>query len=131
MSLFTSAVETLQQGVTFALRRHAILAHNLANVETPGYQARDLTFSRELDLARKARATAVSLEPPGLPQGAVQSLDLSLVRAPDGPPKPDGNDVDVDRQMVRIAENAFYHNAVVQLLASRLNAMKMAIRGRP
>ncbi|MFQ5829765.1 MAG: flagellar basal body rod protein FlgB [Candidatus Methylomirabilia bacterium] len=130
MNLFSGVVESLQQGVTFALRRHAILAHNLANIETPGYQARDLTFSRELDLAQKSRAVPVSLAPAGQTERMAKSLDVSLVLSPDGPPRSDGNDVDIDRQMVKIGGNAGYHNVVVQLLVSRLNAMKMAITGR-
>lgn len=130
MGLFDATVELLQRGAAFAVRRHAILAQNLANVETPGYRGQDLTFARQLDLVQQSRAMPVALELRG-PAGAREAgLDVRLLRAPDGPPRPDGNDVDVDRQMVKIAENTLYHNAVVHLLIAKLNAMKTAISGR-
>lgn len=130
MGLFDATVELLQRGAAFAVRRHAILAQNLANVETPGYRGQDLTFARQLDLVQQSRALPVALELRG-PAGVRDvGLDVRLVRAPDGPPRPDGNDVDVDRQMVKIAETTLYHNAVVHLLIAKLNAMKTAISGR-
>jgi flagellar basal-body rod protein FlgB len=130
MGLFDATVELLQRGAAFAARRHAILAQNLANVETPGYRGQDLTFARELDLAQQVRATPFAFGLSG-PAGARDArLDVRLVRSPDGPPRSDGNDVDVDRQMVKIAENTLYHNAVVHLLIAKLNAMKTAISGR-
>lgn len=130
MGLFDATVELLQRGAAFAVRRHAILAQNLANVETPGYRGQDLTFARELDLAQRARATPVAFGLGGQAGAREAGLDVRLVRAPDGLPRADGNDVDVDRQMVKIAENTLYHNAVVHLLLAKLNAMKTAISGR-
>lgn len=130
MGLFDATVELLQRGAAFAVRRHAILAQNLANVETPGYRGQDLTFARQLDLAQQSRAMPVALGLRGVAGARDSGLDVRLVRSPDGPPRPDGNDVDVDRQMVKIAENTLYHNAVVHLLIGKLNAMKTAISGR-
>lgn len=128
--LFDATVELLQRSATFAVRRHAVLAQNLANMETPGYRGQDLTFASELDLARQAHAIPVSLEPGRKDRTAEQALDVRLVHAPDGPVRPDGNDVDIDRQMIKIAENALYHNTIVHLLIGKLNTMRTAISGR-
>jgi flagellar basal body rod protein FlgB len=57
-------------------------------------------------------------------------MDVRIVDAPDGPPRLDGNDVDIDRQMTRLTQNAGYHNVVVHLLNARFNALKSAIHGR-
>ena len=42
----------------------------------------------------------------------------------------DGNDVNLDRQMARLAENTLFNNTLVNLLTSRFNQMKQAISGR-
>jgi flagellar basal body rod protein FlgB len=42
----------------------------------------------------------------------------------------DGNDVDLDRQMVRLAQNALYHNSMVQILNQKFSALKRAISGQ-
>jgi flagellar basal-body rod protein FlgB len=130
MGLFDATVDLLQQAAGFAMRRHAVLAQNVANVETPGYQGRDLVFARELDLAHQAQAMPVRFPASKEVDETQRAFDVRLVRAPDGPPRPDGNDVDIDRQMVKIAETALFHNAVVHLLIGKLNAMKAAISGR-
>lgn len=122
MSLFGGTVDVLRQATVFASRRHQLLAENVANAQTPNFRARDLSFEHELSLAQKVRALPVaSVDTP--------NLDVRLVDAPDARLGVDGNNVDIDRQMARISENALYHNVVVQLLVSRFGALKSAING--
>ncbi|MBI3635402.1 MAG: flagellar basal body rod protein FlgB [Candidatus Rokubacteria bacterium] len=120
--LFGGVIDALRTASAFAIRRHEILAENVANAETPGFQGHDLTFAHELSLAQLVNSR------PDPVHG--EKLDLRIVDAPDGPAKLDGNNVDMDKQMVRVAENSMYHNVVVHLLNHRFNAMKAAINGR-
>jgi flagellar basal-body rod protein FlgB len=122
MSIFNSTIDMLRQATAFARARHEILAQNIANADTPGFQARDLTFEHELSLAQKVRAL------PTTSMGA-PDLDVRLIEAPDARLGIDGNNVDIDRQMTRVAQNTLYHNVVVQLLSSRFNSLKTAING--
>jgi flagellar basal-body rod protein FlgB len=123
MSLFGITTEMLRQGTQLAARRHELLSENVANAETPGYRARDLAFSQELSLAQQVRS---------LPAGAEVAplLDTRLVDSPDGPTSPDGPSIDVDRQMGRVAKNALYQHAVVQLLNARFRQLRAAINGQ-
>ncbi len=120
--MFGGVVEALRQASAFALRRHELLAENVANADTPGFRAHDLSFTHELDIAQLVQSRPDSSLGP--------AMDLRVVDSPDGPAKLDGNDVDLDKQMARIGANAIYHNVVVQLLNARFNALKNAINGR-
>jgi flagellar basal-body rod protein FlgB len=120
--LFAGVVETLRQASSFALRRHELIAENVANADTPNFRAHDLSFTRELDLAQLVRSRPDT--------AASRDLDVRIVDAPDGPARLDGNDVDIDRQMTRLTQNAGYHNVVVHLLNARFTALKSAIHGR-
>lgn len=100
--------------------RHRILATNLANVETPGYQAQEVTFSGALAEARESNAQA-SNRPPSVE--TVVGADVEAT------PRRDGNTVDLDRQMVKLAQNTTWHTAMIQILANRFSMMKAAIRG--
>ncbi len=124
-ALFGGVVEALRQASVFATRRHELLAENVANAETPNFKAHDLSFAHELDLARLVQSTP----DPKAPLGS-SPLDLRLLRQPDGPAKLDGNDVDIDKQMVRVTQNSLYHNVVVQLLKAQFDGLKSAINGR-
>ena len=45
-SMFSSpSLKSLEQTVAFTERRHSILASNVANMDTPGYQQRDLSLN--------------------------------------------------------------------------------------
>ena len=101
--------------------RHRVLAGNLANVETPGYQAQDVSFSVALEEAGRAAAGGRSVP------SRVQSIVTADAEAPI---RRDGSTVDLDRQMVRLSQNTQWHNAMLQILASRFTQMKSAIKGQ-
>jgi len=125
--LFDKAIDRLATGLEYTSRRHEVLAKNVANMETPGYKALDVTFD---DYLRPAKAAAYDVAQPPLTQGAPGDPSARMVYAADGSPREDGNDVNLDRQMARLAENTLFNHTLVQLLASRFSTVKQAISGR-
>jgi flagellar basal-body rod protein FlgB len=119
--LFDRTSQLLGQMIQGTALRHRVLAANLANAETPGYQAQDVTFSSVLDEAQR-RAPAEAPPTPTIKAAAVNDTE-SLARR-------DGNTVDLDRQMVKLAQNTQWHNAMLQILAGRLATVRSAIRDR-
>jgi len=117
--LFEGTVDRLSQGLAFARERHAVLARNIANAETPGYQAQDVVFD---DLLASASS--------GGPRAQAAAAPSRQIPARDGLARPDGNDVHLDRQMARLAETQIYQQALVQILSSHFTALKQAISGR-
>ena len=100
-----------------AALRHRILAGNVANVDTPGYQPQDVSFSAALSEARQA----------GGEQG--MRVQSSVVSEEDGPARRDGNSVHLDRQMAKLAQNTLWHNAMLQMLSTRIAMLKSSIKG--
>lgn len=122
---FDGAIHQLERGLAYANRRHEVLVQNIANLETPGFKAKDLLFEDALNPAATAGGMPVPLSPDDrgvrLPR---------LVQSNDGTPTADGNDVNLDRQMARMSENTLYQHALVQILSGQFNALKQAIAGR-
>ena len=125
--LFDKAIDRLTTGLEYTNRRHEILAKNVANLETPGYRALDMTFDDYLKPARIAPGEVAQLTTGA---GATGDPRARVVYAADGAPRNDGNDVNLDRQMARLAENTLFNHTLVQLLASRFATVKQAISGR-
>ena len=125
--LFDGAVEQLTRGLGYASARHTVLAENIANSETPGYQPRDLVFD---DYLRASAAPPAGGLPPRLPEAGPGGARLRLVSMSDGGLRGGDGHVDADRQMARLAENTLYQHTLVQVLANRFNALKQAISGR-
>jgi flagellar basal-body rod protein FlgB len=105
-------------------RRSQLSAGNVANADTPGYQAKELDFS---DYLRNAARLALS--PPAA--NRTQSMTASEPRVIEQQTSItgiDGNNVDVQREMTTMAEAGMKYMAGVQLLQSRLRTLRTAIR---
>jgi flagellar basal-body rod protein FlgB len=127
--LFDKAIDRLTNGLEYTSRRHEVLTKNVANLETPGYRATDVTFDDYLTPARTG-AIDMSLTSSSRTPRTPGDPSLRLVHAADGPAREDGNDVNLDRQMARLAENTLFNHTLVQVLASRFATVKQAISGR-
>ncbi len=119
--VFDATSQLLTQMIQGTALRHRVLAANLANVETPGYQAQEVSFTQSLEDARREQSD-VGQSAPGV-QAAVSPDSDGMIRR-------DGNNVDLDRQMAKLAQNTMWHNAMIQILTSRLSTLKAAIQNR-
>jgi flagellar basal-body rod protein FlgB len=125
--LFDRAIDRLTTGLEYTSRRHEVISKNVANMETPGYRALDVTFE---DYLKPLAVGATDVSPINIGSGAPGDPKARLIYASDSPPRDDGNDVNLDRQMARLAENTLFNHTLVQLLASRFSTVKQAISGR-
>lgn len=116
--LFDETSRLLSEMIRAASLRHEVLSRNIANIDTPGYRPMEVSFGEELRLASEAGDAAATI------------VRASVVADPAaGAGRYDGNAVDLDRQMAKMAENALWHNVLIQTLNSRMNLLRTAIRG--
>jgi flagellar basal-body rod protein FlgB len=133
--IFGTTVELLGKTLDMRAKRQGLIAANLANVETPGYTPTDLSFEKELKGALKKGASAAITNPRHIPLkggGNTKALELvagDVVELPGKAAGPDGNGVELEAEMGRMAENQIMYNASVQLLTKKFEMMKQAIRG--
>jgi flagellar basal-body rod protein FlgB len=115
-----------EQRLLWLDRRQAVLAQNVANADTPGYQPRDVApFAASLANAEAiARTDPRHLAPPGGgPDGRAVRDRTVAERAPSG------NAVSLDQQALRIAETDQAH-ALATALHHRWTAMLRTALGR-
>lgn len=104
-------------------QRHQVLASNLANVDTPGYERKDIapTFRAELERSIQARDTQAIQQ-----TGEVQFEKEAGLKAT----RPDGNNVRLDRELMLINRNALQYEAMTQFVTGSLDRLKTAITGQ-
>ncbi len=90
--------------------RQKLSASNIANADTPGYKTKDIDFQQEF-------ASMLNGEQP------------QTIEADGLPVKPDGNNVNVDREARMLAENAMRFNVASNLLRGQINQVREAITG--
>jgi flagellar basal-body rod protein FlgB len=96
-----------------------VLANNIANANTPGYKKYDVSFQKEL-------------------VRAVESKDISKIRnvhekitlSGDKSSRKDGNNVDLDKELVSFYHMSDRHNLYLELLSKKFKGMVAAIQGK-
>ena len=115
-------------------QRADILAANLANADTPGYQARDLDFRAAL---AAAGSPGDALQPtttnPGdvtatAADGSVSTEQFLKYRVPLAPSL-DGNTVDSQMEESQFAQNTVRYQAALTFLENRFSELTTAITG--
>lgn len=96
-------------------RRQQAVASNMANLETPGYLAREVDFEASL---RAALAT-------GDPEAMTVSVDRSLA-----PTRLNGNNVNIDNEMVTGIETQLRRQLAIEGLNNKYQLLRTAITGR-
>lgn len=134
--LFSNTVELLGKSIDLRTKNHNLISANMANAETPGYVPTRLSFEGELKDAlesRKKGSTLVAPHPRHIPvKGMRRSLDQvqgTLEETPSPNPGRDGNRVELEQEMAKMAENQILYNASVQILAKKFEGIKQAIKG--
>ncbi len=117
-------------------KRAELLARNLANADTPGFQARDMDFRSALESVRQdggglssstTRPGHLALGGPGADAGVPESA--LMYRVPIAPAA-DGNTVDVQLEQAAFAENAVKYQATLQFVNSKLRGLMTALTGQ-
>jgi flagellar basal-body rod protein FlgB len=113
--------QTAKKLLDAAALRHAALASNIANAETPGYKRVDLdkSFEAELKNAVKGKDTtqALSQVTPRLSEDA----NAAAVR-------PDGNNVSIDKELMEANRNTVEYQFLTQYLSSNIQSIRAAIQ---
>jgi flagellar basal-body rod protein FlgB len=103
----------LESYISLANKRETVIASNMANVDTPGYQTKDMDFQQELARAMQAPEDSA-------PSVAVHDVKGLLER-------PDGNNVDVDQQSLQLSETQLQYQMGTQLIEDRFHQLLSAI----
>ena len=117
-------------------RRGELIANNLANADTPGYQARDIDFRQAMARAAGESPTQgvqLSTTSAGHIGGstsanATTNPDLKY-RIPLAPAL-DGNTVDAQVEQASFAENAVRYQATLNFLSGKFRSLMTAITGQ-
>jgi len=119
MAVTPSQFDLLSKLVDVTAMRHKVLAQNVANVNTPGYHkmsvAFDETLAAQMDKERNKNLKAL--------QPVVYEDDST-------PERFDGNNVDIDREMMRLNKNMLLNNTLLQIISTKTAMMRRSISGQ-
>jgi flagellar basal-body rod protein FlgB len=121
----------LERMLDVSTKRQALIAGNIANVDTPGYQTRDLDFESAMKAAvgeeERPAAEMVTTEPGHLQGTASLPLEGYEFEPSGLPRRNDLNNVSIDREMLSLAKTAGRYNVAIELIRKRIALLKYAI----
>ena len=109
----TPLMASLARYLDVTAYREGVVSGNIANIDTPGYRTHDINFKQELDKALQAPDAPVTPSPQQVP-GLLE--------------RPDGNNVNLDREGLLLAQTQLHFTTGVALLRSELKRISMAIQ---
>lgn len=133
--LITSdTTKLMEKALDAASLRNAVIANNLANIDTPGFKRSDVRFEEELAraLSKSGGITGKRTREEHIPIGARPATEVSarVEMQNDISVRNDGNNVDIDREMAALAKNTILYNALIQEISGEFQKLKTVINGR-
>ena len=125
--IFDSTLRGLNKALDLGWKRNEAIVSNLANAETPQYRSLELNFAGELNRAF-GDEEGEFLKTNSKHLDAAAQGNSHLVPDLSGVTKADGNNVDIDIQMGKLAFNSSQYSIATSLMRKKLQIISQAIR---
>lgn len=113
--------------------RQDINSDNIANIDTPGYKAKEVNFEQTLQNVIKGEPSKdlrlLRTNPAHLDINGSQVL-FHVTDNKSGNPRADGNNVDIDNELLQMNETGVRQSSVTQLISRKLRLIKDITRIR-
>lgn len=121
---------------TESLRRR-VISNNISNVDVPHFKRSEVNFESELNRAINERSAATSAIPAIMTSD--RHIPFYISRSPlsvnprvnsdyNSSYRNDGNNVDIEKEIVDSAKNLMRYNAFSQMIGGSYNKLKMVMR---
>jgi flagellar basal-body rod protein FlgB len=137
-----SSTKVLEKALDATYLRNEAIAQNIANIDTPGYKKKTISFESELQNAmdHDKGSDRISEPPQFIPEpgtarisfstnsSAVDSIEPILnVENKNLSMRLDGNNVDIDSEMADLTKNQIRYNVLVQSLNGQFSKLRYVI----
>lgn len=129
-----TSLPVIKSTLDAAMLRSRTIANNIANVNTPGYRRVEVSFEKELrEALDRNRLQGVRTNEKHLPLGKAgnPATVTPMAFKPIDPTLPSGvNNVDIDREMARLAETQIQYNYAIKFGQNVFRKLNSAIQTR-
>lgn len=107
-------LDILQSYLRLVTDRQQVIVSNMANVDTPGYHTKDLDFQSAMRQV--------------LNSGGDMKLEPAANELSGLPERPDGNNVNIDRESLMLSQTQLQFQLGVQLVKEQFSQLLTAIK---
>jgi len=125
-------ISMMDKSLTLASRRMALIASNLANIDTPKYRTQDFSFQDAFQHEMETLDRQFSPNKQGLPSHFAEQPGITTPTVSDPVDqryeRNDGNDVSLDRETMNLAKTQATYQISAQIGQAELKRLLAAIR---
>ncbi|MBT2691439.1 flagellar basal body rod protein FlgB [Bacillus sp. ISL-55] len=129
MKLFSNTVSTLEHALNYSSAKQKVISQNIANVDTPNYKAKDVSFKAVFQDVMGQSFQANRSDARHYEFSSKASRMPGVVTNPNVNYNENGNSVDLDKEMADLATNQIYYNALTERINGKFNSLQTVIRG--
>ena len=134
LNRITETLSFQTQALALRSERQRLLASNIANADTPGYQARDMNFAKTLrDINSpivNSKANLSTTQVNHIAQKAQGLRDTDLLYATPSQNNVDNNSVDMDRERASFADNSVKYEATLRFINGQVRSLLDAMKSQ-
>lgn len=128
MDIYGSTITNLEKGLNYSSLKGKTIAQNVANVDTPNYKAKSVSFKEVYSQAKSNSFQAYRTDAKHFSFNSKQLnpgvFDYSNLRY-----RQNGNGVDMDKEQADLAANQIYYNALIDRLNGKFSTLQNVIKG--
>jgi flagellar basal-body rod protein FlgB len=128
MDINDKTFQALSAAINFRQMRQKLISSNIANSETPGYKAKRIDFEKALqgaiDINGDNSLQTSSDRHFSVGGGGFASLSPHIYVDPNDVVSDDGNNVDMEDELIKMDENIMMYNASMELMKKKLGLRK-------
>lgn len=131
MNMFeTPILNVLQKGLDAGALRQRVIANNVANINTPGFKKSYVSFEDQLKAAVQSSGGPMKGTHPLHIATSNAVADPQVKQVKDTTMRYDGNNVDIDEEMVNLFTTVIQNDIYAQGLMDRFSILGNVISGR-
>lgn len=129
MNLFSGTISTLEQGLRYSSAKQKVISQNIANVDTPNYKAKDISFKTALNEAEVNQLSLNRTNNRHIDHSPSSNSNTTRIYKNPFTYNESGNSVDIDKEMADLATNQIYYNALIERMNGKFSSLQNVIRG--
>lgn len=129
VNIFPQSFQSLEQALSTSTLKQRVHSANIANVDTPNYKTRHVSFHETLnDALTKQSISSYKTNSKHFSFSNEITQNTPNIKVNNTTTyKPNGNNVDMDLEMAELAKNQLYFNAVTERVNGKFNTLRTVI----
>ncbi len=119
MDFSDKGVVLLSKLLDLTTTKNKVIANNIANANTPGFKKYDVSFQKELVKAVESKKI-----------NKIKDIQEKITLSGDKSTRKDGNNVDLDKELVSFYQMSDRHNIYLEILSKKFKGIVAAIQGK-